>query len=114
MFFISSFSVNAQNPELLTGKWLFKKALNKEVDADGHKTLKSQVIDKMTFEFKHNREFIGLIFGRNMKGNWSLSKDYRSIILDTAEGKMEFLILKLTETDLILKLGLGEFLMKKI
>lgn len=113
-FLISSFSVHAQNHELLTGKWLFKKALNKEIDADGQKALNSQVINKMTFEFKRNHEFIGFVLGHYMKGSWSLSKNSKSVILDTEDGKMEFAILKLTETDLILKLGLGEYLMKKI
>ena len=114
LLFISSFSVNAQSTELLNGKWLFKRALNTEVDTEGQKVLNSQVINKMTFEFKSNREFIGFVIGRNTKGKWSLSKESKIVILDTLDGKIEFAILKLTETELILKLGLGEFLMKKI
>jgi hypothetical protein len=68
-------TLNAQTSEVLNGKWIFKKALNKEVDNLGRKTLNSEIINKMTFEFKSNDKFVAFAFGQNMNGKWSLSKD---------------------------------------
>ncbi|NEU06886.1 hypothetical protein GZH53_01055 [Flavihumibacter sp. R14] len=113
-FFLLSITLTAQSSELLNGKWVFKKALNKEVDDLGRKTLKSDIINKMTFEFKSNSEFSAFAFGQNMNGKWALSKNAKVITLSTGEEKFELLILKLTESELILKFGLGEFLMKKL
>jgi hypothetical protein len=114
LFLIASITLSAQNSEVLKGKWIFKKALNKEVDADGRKDLKAYIINKMTFEFKNNNEFAAFAFGQNMNGKWTLTKDLKMIILNAENEKFELSILKLTESELILKLGLGEFLMKKI
>ena len=114
LFSVFSITVSAQNAEVLKGKWIFKKALNKEVDADGRKDLKAFIINKMTFEFKNNDDFTAFAFGQNMNGKWKLTKDLKTIILNAENEKFELLILKLTERELILKLGLGEFLMSKI
>lgn len=114
LFLIASITLSAQNSEDLKGKWIFKKALNKEVDADGKKDLKSYIINKMTFEFKNDSEFTAFAFGQNMNGKWTLSKDLKTIILNAENEKFELSILKLSESELVLKLGLGEFLMKKI
>jgi hypothetical protein len=114
LFLIASITLSAQNSEDLKGKWIFKKALNKEVDADGKKDLKAYIINKMTFEFKNNNEFTAFAFGQNMNGKWTLTKNLKTIILNAENEKFELSILKLTESELILKLGLGEFLMKKI
>ena len=113
LFLLITFPIHAQDPALLTGKWVFKKALNKEVDAEGQNALNAEVVNKMTFEFKNDHKFIGFILEQNMTGKWALFRDSKMIILDTGKEKIDFKILKLTETDLILKLGLGEFLMKK-
>jgi hypothetical protein len=114
-FLLVSMSLSAQNAGNLEGKWIFKKAINKEVDDLGRQTLKADIINKMTFEFKSNSEFNAFAFGQNMKGKWSFNEITKLITLITPE-KEEFnlLILKLNETEVILKLGLGEFLMKKI
>lgn len=115
LFLIASITLSAQNSETLKGKWIFKKALNKEVDADGRKDLKAYIINKMTFEFKNNNEFTAFAFGQNINGIWSFNEKIKTITLITLEKeKFDLLIQKLTETELILKLGLGEFLMKKI
>ncbi|OXA97926.1 hypothetical protein B0A62_01650 [Flavobacterium hydatis] len=114
VLFLSSIAINAQNSDLLKGKWVFKKALNKEVDELGKKTLNSDIINKMTFEFKSNDEFVAFLMGQNANGKWTLSKNSKVIILNSIDGKFELSILKLTKTELILKLGLGEFLMNKI
>lgn len=114
IFLVCSITTNAQNSELLNGKWVFKKALNKEVDKEGRKTLKSDIINKMTFKFDSNGEFSAFAFGQNMEGKWTISADLKMLSLSTGKEKYIFSILKLTESDLILKLGLGEFLMKKL
>lgn len=113
VFLIISFSLNAQTADVLKGKWIFKKALNKGIDARGRKDLNAHVIDKMSLEFKSNSAFTGYILGQNMVGKWALSKDSKALILNASGEKMEFEILKLTETELILKIGLGIFLMSK-
>jgi hypothetical protein len=114
--FILFISLNAQsqNSKLVLGKWIFKEALNKEVDELGRKTLKEQVINKMTYEFKNNGEFIWFAMGENANGKWSLSKDQNSIIAIVGKDKMVIKIIKLTEGEMILKMGLGEFLMKRL
>lgn len=114
-FLVVSMTLSAQSAGNLQGKWIFKKALNKEVDDLGRQTLKADIINKMTFEFKSNNEFNAFAFGQNMNGKWSFNEKTKSITLITQE-KEEFnlFILKLTETEVIFKLGLGKFLMKKI
>ena len=115
--FIGIYStVNAQNSELLNGKWIFKEATNKGIDKLGRQSLKSDIINKMTFEFKTNGDFVAFAFGQNMNGKWAFNNNNnsKSIILDTGTEKFELLILELTENRLALKLGLGEFIMKKI
>jgi hypothetical protein len=107
-------TVNAQNSELLNGKWIFKEATNKGIDKLGRKTLKSDIINKMTFEFKSNGDFVAFAFGQNMDGKWTLYNNSKSIILDTGMEKVELIILELTENRLALKLGLGEFIMNKL
>lgn len=114
--FILFVSLNAQsqNSKLILGKWIFKQALNKEVDELGRKTLNEQVINKMTYEFKSNGEFIWFAMGENAKGKWSLAKDQNSIIAIIGKDKMVIKIIKLSAGEMILKMGLGEFLMNKI
>ncbi|UQD56957.1 lipocalin family protein [Flavobacterium sp. K5-23] len=105
---------NAQNSELLKGKWVFKEALNKGIDKDGKKSLNSYIINKMTFEFEENGDFVAFVMGQNQKGQWKLTDNSKDIILDTGAEEFEMSILELTATRLVLKLGLGEFLMKKM
>jgi len=110
----TSLNVQSQNSNLIIGKWVFKEALNKEVDELGRKTLNEQVINKMTYEFKSNGVFIWFAMGEKANGKWSLAKDQNSIFATIGKEKMEFKIIKLTSTEMILKMGLGEFLMSKI
>ncbi len=112
--FTISLTAQSQNSKLILGKWLFKEALNKEVDEAGRKALNEQVINKMTYEFKSNGEFIWFAMGENANGKWSLAKDQNSIIAKVGKDKMVFKIIKLTTDKMILKMGLGEFLMKRI
>jgi Lipocalin-like domain len=113
IFFIS-LNVQSQNTKLIVGKWIFKEALNKEVDELGRKTLNEQIINKMTYEFKSNGEFIMFAMGENSNGKWSIPKAQNSIILLVGKDKMVFKIIKLTAGELILKAGFGKFLMKRL
>lgn len=67
----------------------------------------------MTFGFKNTSEFLAFGFGQNMFGKWRLSKNSKMITLNTGKDKLDFEVFKLTETELIFKLGLGKFAMKK-
>jgi hypothetical protein len=117
ILFFATFSscVNAQNSELLKGKWVFKDAYHKEkIDKAGLKSLKKDIINKMTFEFKNDGDFIAYAFGQNMNGKWSMKENSKTILLTTDEKeKFTFVILEITKTRLGLKMGLGEFLMTK-
>ena len=108
-------NINAQKADIIVGKWIFKKALNKEVDEAGMAFMKAEVIDKWKFVFKSNGEFETYMMREKATGEWKLSSDSKNIILTGIEGGLkEFRILKSTKDELILKLGLGEFLLKKI
>ncbi len=114
VFTLLTLAVNAQSNELLIGKWVFKDAYNKEkIDEAGLQMLKTDIINKMTFDFKQNSNFSSFVMGETMNGTWLLTKDSKNVILKTPDGPFEFKILKLTKTELALKLGLGEFLMIK-
>ena len=114
VFTLLTLAVNAQNNELLIGKWVFKDAYKKEkIDEAGLQMLKTDIINKMTFDFKQNSTFSSFVMGETMNGTWLLTKDSKNVILKTPDGQFEFKILKLTKTELALKLGLGEFLMIK-
>jgi hypothetical protein len=113
LFLLTSITLSAQNPQALIGKWVFKEALNKGIDKLGRQTLKKDVINKWTYEFKSTGEFIWSA-QQTVIGKWTLAKDSKSIILEIEGQKMEVLILEFTATRLVLKMGKGEFLMKKI
>lgn len=107
-------NTQSQNSKLILGKWIFKEALNKGIQESDRQTLKQDVINKMTYEFKSNGEFIWFAMGENTKGKWSLAKDQNPIIAIVGRDKMIFKIIKLTGSEMILKMGLGEFLMKRL
>jgi len=111
----TTITINAQSNDLIIGKWVFKDAYNKEkIDRAGLEMLKTEVINKMTFDFDKNGNFEAFMMGESQGGTWNLTKDSKKIILNTSDGPpAEFNILKLTKTELALKLGLGEFLMVK-
>ncbi|MCH4553556.1 lipocalin family protein [Aestuariibaculum lutulentum] len=115
LFVCISNTAFSQSNELIVGKWTFKDAYNKDkIDEAGLAMLQSEIINKMTFTFNHNGEFEAYMMGENQKGKWELTKDSKKIILKIPqETTTELTILKLTEKELALKLGLGEFLMTK-
>lgn len=59
-----------------------------------------------------SRVIVAFAFEQNMFEKWTLSKNLKMVTLNTGKDILDFSVLKLTETEL--KLGLGEFLMKKI
>jgi hypothetical protein len=104
----------AQSSELIQGKWVFREALNKGIDKEGKKSLKNDFINKMTFEFKSNGKFVGVLFGTPESGKWSLSQNSKALTLSASSNSFTFQVRELSQKRLILKLGLGEFLMEKI
>ena len=114
-FLFLSATLFAQSSEILQGRWIFKEALNKGIDKLGKQSLKEDIINKMTFEFRNNNEFNAFALGQSMSGKWLIDEKTNLITLITEEKEAFTLkILKLTETEVIFKLGLGEFLMKKV
>ena len=114
IFFLAfSLNMNSQNSQALIGKWVFKEALNKGIDKLGRETLKKDVINKWTYEFKSTGAFIWS-GQETAAGKWTLAKDSKSIILEIEGQKIEVIVLEFTDTRLVLKMGLGEFLMKKV
>jgi hypothetical protein len=111
-FIFVSYNVNAQSPEMMLGKWVFKEALNKDVDALGKQMLEKEIINKMTFEFKSDGDFIWFAHGETTTGRWVLYK--KTIVLTIEKEQMVLTILELSENRFALKMGLGEFLLKRI
>ena len=106
---------NAQKSDLIAGNQVFKQALNKDIDAAGLAFVKAEVIDKWKLTFNSNGEFETSMMGEKATGKWKLGSDSNSIIISILEEEpTEFKILKSTDEVLALKLGLGEFLLKRI
>ncbi|MFD2517608.1 lipocalin family protein [Salinimicrobium flavum] len=115
LFLLVAINSNAQSTDLIVGDWIFKKALNENIDEAGLAQIKAEVIDKWKFVFKPNGEFETYIMDEKGTGKWKLTSDSKSIVLTgMEESPMELKILSSTENELVLKLGLGEFLLKKI
>lgn len=110
-----SIKINAQNSNLLIGKWLFKDVYHKDkIDKDGLASLNTYFINKMTFDFIEDGKFEAFAMGQKMEGTWILFDDSKKITLKTDVGESsDLIILELSENRLGLKLGLGEFLMVK-
>lgn len=112
---ISQEKLNAPQKDLIVGNWIFKKVLNKDVDEQALEYLKAEIIDKWKYVFKSDGGFETYIMGEKETGKWKLSSDSKSIILfGIDEETIEFVILRSTADELSLKLGLGEFLLKRI
>lgn len=109
-----AFSMNAQTTDQIVGNWIFKEALNQGIDEAGMALIEEEVIDKWTFSFQSNGTFETFMMGEKGTGQWKLSSDNKSIIISGMEGSpLVFNILKFTKNELALKLGLGEFLLKR-
>ena len=110
-----AFNVKAQKSDLIIGKWVFTKALNKEVDAAGLAYMKAEVIGKWKFEFMSDGKFYTHMAGEKARGQWKLNTASNTLVISGVDGgPQEFKILKSTENELSLKLGLGEFLLTRI
>lgn len=108
-------NANSQIKDLIIGNWVFKDAYNKEkIDKAGLEMLNSEIINKMSFNFKSNGKFRAYIMGTKENGRWKFAEKSNKIILNISQGgPVELTILKLTKKELALKIGLGEFLMKR-
>ena len=109
------FTVKAQKSPLIIGKWVFTKALNKEVDAAGLAYMKAEVIGKWKMEFLPDGKFYTHMAGEKESGEWKLNTETNTLVIRGMEGgPQQFKILKSTENELSLKLGLGAFLLTRI
>lgn len=102
-FIFLSINLNAQESDLIVGKWVFTKALNKEVDEAGLAYMKAEVIGKWKFEFYSDGKYITFMGGEKASGKWKLSTDSTYLILTGIEGgPQELKILMATKKDLAL------------
>ena len=106
--------LKAQESDLILGTWVFKGVYHKEkIEAKSLKTLKNQVINKLTFTFRNDGTFSSYIMGENLSGTWSRENNPNRVLLFTKYENYEFRILDLTGDKLALKIGLGEFWMAR-
>ena len=114
-FVFISINLIAQESDLITGNWVFTKALNKDIDPAGLAYMKAEVIGKFKFNLKSDGKFDTFMMWEKASGTWTFNSTSNSIILSGIEGgPQEFKILKSTKNELALKLGLGEFLLTRI
>lgn len=115
LFLLAAVNTNAQNTDLVVGNWIFKQALNENIDEQGAAYLQTEVIDKWKFIFKSDGAFSTYMMDEEQAGTWKMSPDSKKIILSGLEGgPMEFEILRATGNELALRFGLGKFLLKRI
>ena len=114
--FISiTLNANAQESDLIVGNWVFTEALNEGIDEEGLAYIESEVIGKWKFNFKSDGKFDTSMKGQKANGTWSFDANSNAIKISSAEGSSrEFKILKSTESELVLKLGFGEFLLTRV
>ncbi|MEP5341776.1 MAG: hypothetical protein ABJL44_10460 [Algibacter sp.] len=94
---------------------MFTKALNKDIDEAGLAYIKAEVAGKWKLNFKADGKFDNYLMGEKATGEWKMDLNTNSLVLIGIEGRDEELkILKLTENEMALKLGLGEFLLTRI
>ena len=113
LFFLS-INIYAQNSNLIVGSWVFTSALNKGIDEESLASIKSDVVGKLFFNFKPDGKCKISLMGDIISGNWKFNSSSNSILVSSpGEEVMEFKILKSTQNELILKLGLGEFMLTR-
>ena len=115
LFVLISSTMNTPQADLITGDWVFQKALNDNLDENSLASLREDVIGKWKFMFRPDGTFETTIMGEQQSGKWKLSTDSKKILVSEIEGgPMELEILRSTEHELALRFGLGEFLLKRI
>ncbi|MGY3795718.1 lipocalin family protein [Aquimarina sp. 433] len=114
-FIFITINLCAQKSNLIVGNWVFTKPLNKGIDEAGLAFLEAEVIGKWKINFKPDGKFDTTMMGEQTDGTWNFDSNSNSITISGKEGEpQKFKILKSTKSELILKLGLGEFLLTKI
>jgi hypothetical protein len=115
LFLYIAINLSAQKSDLIIGKWVFTEALNKDLDESQLAYIKAEIVGKWELYFKSDGKFDSQMMEEKNSGEWKYNPNSNSIVLTGIEGgPQEFLILKLTENQLALKLGLGEFLLTRI
>jgi hypothetical protein len=113
LFLFLAINLNAQKPDLVIGKWVFAKALNKDIDEEGLAFIKEEVVGKWKLNFKADGKFDNYMMGEKVSGEWKTHLN-TLVLMGIEGGDQELKILKLTENEMALKLGLGEFLLTRI
>lgn len=116
LFLLVAVTMNAQKTDLIVGNWVFKEALNEDIDEAGLAYINTEVKDKWHFIFNPDGTFETYMMNEKETGEWQISADSKNIMIITGieDGPTNFEILRSSENELALKLGLGEFLLKRI
>jgi len=115
IFFSITYTVNAQETDLISGKWIFSEVLNEKIDESSMAYLKAEVIDKWMFVFNADGSFETTMMEGQSNGTWTHDAETKTItITDKQGGEQEFKILRSTQDELALNLGLGKFLLTRV
>lgn len=108
-----SFTIYAQNPDDLIGKWKFHDVYQKEkIDSTGLKMLE-MFFGKMTLQFNKNGLYKAEIMGRTEQGQWTLEKD-KTITIASDKGHISKLeLIDLGADKMSFKMEKSAFIMQK-
>ena len=118
LFFVGTvFSLNAQNSELIVGKWAFEDAAPKEkaeMDSLSLRMLNLFLAD-LSIYFRKNGSYKFVMMGKTDEGSWNWVDDSKNIKLNSNNGDgMEVEVLELSKSRLLLKMAKGSFVMKNV
>jgi hypothetical protein len=99
----------AQSSDLIQGKWVLEKHWIKE-STKRKEIAKNDFINKMTFEFK---SMVSLSESSLEPLKMVLISKFKTLTLSASSDSFTFQVRELSQKRLILKLGLGEFLMER-
>jgi len=113
-FFLLTYTTNAQDSDLISGRWVFTKVLNEKIDEASMAYLENEVLGKWEFHFLADGKFETTMMEGQSNGSWSHDTDAKTIsIIDKQGGTQEFKILKSSQDTLALNLGTGKFLLTR-
>jgi hypothetical protein len=118
LFFLGTvFSLNAQNSEMILGKWAFEDAAPEDkakMDSVGLKML-NMFFGDLSLYFRKDGSYKMVMMGRADEGQWNWVKEPKSIKLNSNKGEgMQIDVLELTDMTLVIKLPKGAFVLKKV
>ena len=109
--------INAQDTNLIVGKWKFEDATPKakvKMDSTGLKML-PMFFGDMSLFLRDDKRFEFQFMGKKTHGSWGWNEDFKSIKMSSDIGEVTTAtILEISDSTLILALIRGEFIMKRI